>query len=301
MTIAAISHAGELAAGATAFMWVASAVAFARAGKDIGSLTVNVLRMAMAGVLYCLLGTAMGRPLPLDAPAAAWGPLAASGLLGFFLGDLCLFEAYVLIGPRRSLLILALVPAISAILAMPALGETLTIRQWLAMGVTLAGVAWVILERRQADDALPHRHRVLGVILAILAAFAQAGGTVLSKIGMRCGYDPLGASHIRMLTGLAAFLVLITVLGRWGDVAAACRRRKPMLQVALGATTGPFLGVWLNLIALSLAAVGVVNTIIATNPVLILPAAILLDRERVSPRAWAGAVVAVAGVAWLVL
>ena len=45
----------------------------------------------------------------------------------------------------------------------------------------------------------------------------------------------------------------------------------------------------------------VVNTIIATNPVLILPAAILLDRERVSPRAWVGAVIAVAGVAWLVL
>lgn len=281
-------------------MWVVSAAAFSRAGKEIGSLTVNVIRMAMAGVLYCLLGAAMGRPLPLDAPPGAWGYLTASGLLGFFLGDLCLFEAYVLIGPRLSLLILALVPAISTVLAMPALGESLTIRQWLAMGVTLAGVAWVILERRQSGDALPHRHRVIGVALAVLAAFAQAGGTVLSKIGMQCGYDPLGASHIRMLTGLGAFLILITCLGRWGQVAAALRRRKPMLQVALGATTGPFLGVWLNLLALSLAAVGVVNTIIATNPVLILPVAILLDRERVSPRAWAGALVAVAGVAWLV-
>ncbi|MCY2929107.1 MAG: DMT family transporter [Planctomycetota bacterium] len=299
--IATVSHLGELAAGATAFMWVASAVAFSRAGKTIGSLTVNVIRMAMAGVLYGLLGAALGRPLPLDAPPAAWGYLTASGLLGFFLGDLCLFEAYVLIGPRLSLLILALVPAISAVLAVPTLGESLSLRQWLAMGVTLAGVAWVILERRQPGDALPHRHRVTGVILATLAAFAQAGGTVLSKIGMRCGYDPLGASHIRMLAGLGAFLVLITVLRRWGDVAAALRLRRPMLQVALGAATGPFLGVWLNLQALSLAAVGVVNTIIATNPVLILPVAIALDRERVSLRAWAGALLALAGVAWLVL
>ena len=299
--IAMLPHAGELAAGATACMWVASAVAFSRAGKNIGSLAVNVIRLAVAGVFYCLLGAALGRPLPLDAPPAAWGYLAASGLVGFFLGDLCLFEAYVLFGPRRSLLILALVPAISAVLAIPALGESLSIRQWLAMGVTLAGVAWVILERRQPGEALPHRHRVIGVVLATLAAFAQAGGTVLSKIGMRCGYDPLGASHIRLLTGLAAFLVLVTAIGRWGDVVAACRRRGPMLQVSLGALTGPFLGVWLNLVALSLAAVGVVNTIIATNPVLILPVAIALDRERVSPRAWAGAFLAVAGVAWLVL
>ncbi len=299
--IATVVHGGELAAAATAFMWVASAIAFSRAGKDIGSLTVNVIRLAMAGVFYCLLGAAMGRPLPLDAPPAAWGYLAASGLLGFFLGDLCLFEAYVLIGPRRSLLVLALVPAISAALAIPALGESLSVRQWLAMGVTLVGVAWVILERRQGHDAVPHRHRVIGVTLAILAAFAQAGGTVLSKIGMQCGYDPLGASHIRMLTGLGAFLVLVTVLGRWGDVAAALRRRRPMLQVGLGALTGPFLGVWLNLLALNLAAVGVVNTIIATNPVLILPVAVLLDRERISPRAWAGAILAVAGVAWLIL
>ena len=39
-----------------------------------------------------------------------------------------------------------------------------------AMGLTIAGVAWVILERRQGGNDQPHRHRVIGVTLAVGAA-----------------------------------------------------------------------------------------------------------------------------------
>ena len=82
---------------------------------------------------------------------------------------------------------------------------------------------------------------------------------------------------------------------------AATRHVSAMTILALGAVVGPFAAVALNLVALQRAPVGVVATIIATMPVLILPFAIFVYREKVSPRAIGGAVLAVAGVAMLML
>ncbi len=71
--------------------------------------------------------------------------------------------------------------------------------------------------------------------------------------------------------------------------------------LTFGAVVGPFIGVALSLLALRHAPTGVVATIIATMPVLILPFSILLYHEKVSLRAVGGAIVAVVGIALLTL
>jgi len=71
--------------------------------------------------------------------------------------------------------------------------------------------------------------------------------------------------------------------------------------LTLGAMVGPFAGVALSLVALRYAPAGIVATLIGTMPVLILPLSVLLYHEKVSLRAVGGAVVAVAGVAMLML
>jgi drug/metabolite transporter (DMT)-like permease len=57
----------------------------------------------------------------------------------------------------------------------------------------------------------------------------------------------------------------------------------------------------LMLVALRHCPAGVVTTIIATMPVLILPFSVLLHRERVGFRAIGGAILSLAGVAILAL
>jgi len=74
-----------------------------------------------------------------------------------------------------------------------------------------------------------------------------------------------------------------------------------MGYAAVGSLFGPALGVSLSLVAVEYARVGVAATIMAIVPVLIIPFVIVLDREQVSPRAVAGAAVAVGGVALLFL
>jgi drug/metabolite transporter (DMT)-like permease len=301
-----IPHQGELAALATAGCWTLTALSFESAGKRVGSLAVNLIRLAMG---FFFLGAftwiARGRPLPTDASPHAWLWLALSGLIGFALGDLCLFRACVLVGARISMLIMSLVPPMTALIGWGFLGERLGSRDWIGMALTVSGVVWVALERRGSAGgtaAAParERHTAQGLLLAFGAAVGQAVGLILSKFGMGA-YDPFASSQIRVLTGAAAFVVLFFALRRWSWVGAALRDRAAMARISVGAVFGPFLGVSFSLMAVQHAPAGVAATIISIVPVLIIAPAVLFLHEKVSARAVGGAVLAVAGVALLFL
>jgi drug/metabolite transporter (DMT)-like permease len=295
------SRAGELAALGTAFCWTITAMAFESAGKRVGSLAVNLIRLVIALGFLCLYcWIVRGRALPTDADAHAWGWLALSGLVGFTLGDLCLFRAFVLVGSRISVLIMSLVPLFSAWFGWILMQETLSGLDWLGMGITLAGVIWVVLERKKGKDGERRHLSPTGIGLAVLGALGQAVGLVFSKYGMR-DYDPFAATQIRVLAGIAGFGLLFSLIGWWGKTAAALFDRGAMARTGLGALFGPFLGVSLSLAAVQLIDTGVAATIMAIVPVLILAPSALIFKERVSLRAVAGAVLAVAGVALLFL
>jgi drug/metabolite transporter (DMT)-like permease len=257
--------------------------------------------MGMACVLFALGGwAARGLPLPSDASAHNWLWLGVSGVIGFTIGDLCLFRAFVLMGPRLALLLLTVWPVLAAVISWAVLGETLSATALLGMALTIGGVAWVILERTPTD-APPEAHvSAGGLLLALASAACQAVGIVMSKVGM-AGYDTFASTQIRALAGFGGFVVLIFLLRGWPRVVQALRNGPGMGYTSLGAVFGPFLGVWLALVAIKNAEIGVATTILAIVPIQIIPPAILIYHERVSIRAVFGAVVAVAGVALLFL
>lgn len=290
---------GELAALATAVSWTATALFFESASRKVGSLAVNLIRLALAVGLFTVYGLLFrGAPLPLDADARTWGLLSLSGLVGFTLGDLCLFQAYVLIGARISSLAMALAPPLVAVLGYLALGERLSGADLLGMAVTLGGVVWVVTERPANGIGGGQRGRATGLALAFGGALGQAGGLVLSKLGMG-SYDAFAATHIRALAGTAGFVLLFTAAGWWPKVWSGLSHRAAMAEIAGGAFFGPFLGVGLSLVAVQRTQAGVAATIMALTPVLILPVVHFTRRERVSVRAAMGALLAVAGVALL--
>lgn len=295
------ARVGELAALATACCWVVTAMAFESAGRRVGSLVVNLLRLVMAIVLLGgFTWVTRGLLLPSDASGRAWAWLSVSGVVGLTIGDSFLFRAFILIGSRLSLLLMSLVPPLTALIGWLLLGEVLGPQELAGMALTVAGVSWVVLERQPA--AMPGSGRVplAGVILGVGAASGQAVGLVLSKFGM-AGYDAFAATQIRVIAGTAGFVVLFGVIGWWPRVATALGDRGAMARTALGAFFGPFLGVSLSLVAISYTTTGVAATIIALMPVLVIPPSVILFKERVSARAVAGSLVAVAGTALLFL
>jgi drug/metabolite transporter (DMT)-like permease len=294
-------HAGEIAALATACCWTVTALAFESAGRRVGSLAVNLIRLVLAAVfLSAFCWAVRGLPLPTDAGLRAWGWLALSGLVGFTIGDLCLFRAFVVVGSRISMLLMALVPPMTALIGWVLLGERLDAWDWAGMALTVGGVSWVVAERKRDASGTAARPPVSGVLLGLGGALGQAVGLVLSKHGMG-DYHPFAATQIRVYAGIAGFALLFCGIGWWPRVAAALRDRGAMARMSLGALFGPFLGVSLSLVAVKYTHAGVAATIMALVPVLILAPSRLIKKEPITLRAALGAAVAVGGVALLFL
>lgn len=295
-----IPYAGQLAALGTASCWVASSLAFEAAARRVGSLPLNLLRLVMAALFLGAFGWfSRGLFLPLDASPRAWLWLSVSGLVGFTFGDLCLFRALVLIGPRLAMLLMSLAPLFTVLIGWAVLGETLGGRDLLGMALIVAGVAWAVLDREPAGG--PRRDvSEWGVALGVGGALGQAGGLVLSKLGMG-GYDPFAATQVRVLAGMAGYVVLMTVLGMWPRVVAALGQRSALGFAAVGSFFGPFLGVSLSLLSVQLISTGVASSLMATTPVLIIPVAVLVRREHVGAGGVLGALLAVSGVVLLFL
>lgn len=299
-------YEGNFLALGAALCWTASTLFFSEAGRRIGSLQVNVIRLVLALVFLSVYGrVARGLWIPIDFSRENWFWLSLSGFVGFFLGDLFLFRAMVLIGPRLSSLLMALAPPTAALTGWVCMNETLGLREILGMLITLFGVGWVVLERPVNSDGAPLRISPTGVVLAILGAAGQGVGLVMSKQGMlNCsqGLDTaMAATQIRAITGLSAFLLLSFVLRRIGKLSIATRNLPALGLTTGGAIAGPFLGVAFLMRAIQIIPPGVAQTITATVPVLILPVLILVYKERISWRAALGAAIAVGGISLLFL
>lgn len=298
-----------VAALGTAFAWTITSVAFEYAAKRIGSLALNLLRLVVAFVflgLYCLV--ARGSFLPLDASPSAWAWLLASGFVGFVLGDICLFQAYVDIGARLSLLVYATAPIFTALLGFAAFGERITLAGVGGMALTLAGIAFVVLGKRGDEKTTDGteimarnrvRYRTRGLLLALGATVGQAGGLVLGKLGAGSGIEamnPFAGTEIRVIAGIAGFALIIALTGNWKTVFSGLKDGKAIGSLTAGAFFGPFLGVSLSLLAVQSGNTGIASAIMSITPVLVIAPSVLLFGERVTLRELAGSVVAVGGV-----
>jgi drug/metabolite transporter (DMT)-like permease len=294
------SHIGEWAALGTALCWTISAQSFESASKRAGSLSINWIRLVFAFIFLCLyLGLTRGHFLPFDATGYQWIILSISGLIGFVFGDLCLFKAFVMIGSRISMLIMAFAPAFAAGLSFLLLGERLGWLDLLSMGMILSGVALAVLTK-PAGESIRFSHPILGILLALGGAVGQGSALVLSKIGMG-SYNAAAATQIRILSGMIGFAILIGVRKSWPGVVRAFSNGRAIRDAGIGAFFGPFIGVSLSLLAVQHAQAGIVATIMSIVPVLIIPSSVLIFKEKITLKEILGSLIAVAGVAWLFL
>lgn len=293
------SHLGEIAALCTAVFWTITALCFEQAARRVGSLALNWIRLVM-GMTFLSLFTWLyrGSAFPADATGHMWLWLSLSGLIGFTFGDLCLFQAFVLIGSRISMLMMALVPPFTAIMSWAVMGEVMTPTDLTGMFLVTGGIALVVLERPAGGKRIQLSHPVLGLVLALGGAMGQATGLVLSKYGMGV-YNAFSSTQIRGFAGILGFSVLFFPLKRWGRIRDALCHKSGLGFTTAGAFFGPFLGVSFSLLAVQNTATGVASTIMAIVPVLIIPPAVLIFRERVTIKEVLGAFIAVGGVALL--
>ncbi|MDH7515544.1 MAG: DMT family transporter [Bacteroidota bacterium] len=291
---------GETCALATAVLWSLTSMVFTSATMRVGAMLVNVARLAFALVFLGVSIALLGIPLPGNA-AQLW-KLSLSGVIGLAFGDTFLFLAFRRIGARVSMLIMALAPPISALLAWFFLREALSGWDIAGVALTVCGIALVVLARGDTGSA-KGKLRFEGVLFAFLGAVGQAVGLIFAKSAFMDGdIDGFAAAFVRISVASILLLPIAMFLPGWRNpFRAFARDSRALFLTAVGSIFGPYLGITLSLLSIAHTDVGVASAIMATPPIIMLPMVHIAWKERIGLRAVAGAFLAVAGVAVLFL
>ena len=322
---------GEIISICVALSWTVTALFAEVASKRIGSLPLNVCRMAISLVALALtLWLTLGVPYPRYADGSTWFWLLLSGVVGYVLGDYCLFKGYILIGSRFGQLFMTLSAPTAAITGFLLLGEKMGALALLGMVVTLVGIGMSVLSKQSSTEEgkttgtwrlkLPLK----GVLYGCGAGMGQGIGLVLSKMGLQHYHTsllahgltpdsvpaeavlniplslsmPFAATMIRAIMGIIGFSVALLLFTKGGkqQLNHAIHDRKSMLCAFCSMMFGPFVGVSMSLLATLYTSTGIAQTLMALTPIFIIAPAAWLFHQKVTPREVLGALISVAGV-----
>lgn len=289
------TYSGELASLLVAVFWTITALSFEVATKRVGSLAVNITRLAFAFVFLSIFGLIYrGLAFPIDAGTHQWVWLSLSGLVGFVFGDYFLFHSYRLISSRIAMLIMTFVPPVTALLGWLILGEQMRILHLAGMTLTVTGIIITVFGKEQGKS-IKLKYPLKGIFFAFLGVLGQAGGLVLSKFGMQ-SYNAFASTQIRIIAGFIGFALIILLTGKMHLVRTAFKNPKAMTGITVGSFFGPFLGVSFSLVAIQLTTTGIASTLMAIVPILIIPPAAIFLKQKVTLLDYIGAAISVGGV-----
>jgi drug/metabolite transporter (DMT)-like permease len=293
-------YLGEFSAILTAVLWSGTSLAFSAAAERLGAFTLNLFRLILATIFLILTIVIAGFDYSLSSAQVFY--LALSGLIGLVIGDQFLFNSYRHIGARLTMLLMALSPAMSAILAFFFLGESLSFWGITGMFITMGGIALVVFERQEVPTS-KYKISPIGIFHGLMAALGQAGGLILAKFAFMEGdINGFVATFVRIFTSVVIMFPLALALRRFENPVVVFKKdHKAFYSTVTGTIFGPYLGITTSLIAVAHAKVGIASTLMSTMPIIMLPMIRYIYKERLNWRAIAGAAIAVAGVGILFL
>lgn len=301
----------------TTILFALSGVSGKRVTNFMGGTEANFWRLTMAAALLALYAHNLGtRP-----GGTGFELLFISGCIGFGMGDLALFQAYPRIGSRLTLLLVhCLASPFAAVTEWLWLEHRLTGAEMLCGLIILGGVLLALAPGQHLE--VTRRKLWTGVVFALLAAYGQGFGAVLSRkaygvIDAAGGHiDGISAAYHRMLGGLLVSGIFVLLVKRHEIVGNFIRERtelapgvpvhpdrwrKGWFWLVINGLAGPALGVSCYQWALLSKGTGVVLPIVAITPLVVVPMSRILEGERPSKRSLVGGFIAVVGAVMLAL
>jgi len=292
-------YIAEFCALGAAFCWSFGGLISTNPVRTLGAITFNRLRMCLVFVMLAGMACVTGGWQTLTLRDGVL--LMISAMIGIFLGDTSFYAALKRVGPRRAGILFATNAPLAALLGFLVLDERLPPATIGGCALIMAGVFLAVFHSTTTQRHSFEQVRgplAVGVGLGLMGAFCQAVSVIIMRPILASGVDPIAASALRVGTGAVALIA--TLLTRSEVVRPPTRVSKRLLgQVALSGLVGMGLGMTFLLIALAHGPAGLVSTLSATSPILILPILWLVTRESPAPGAWLGALLAVAGAACL--
>lgn len=294
MTPLSTETLGHLAALGCAATWAIATLLYGKAALTVDARALNLWKCALSTVLLGLTALALDDIPQLSTRDSI--ALIASAVLGLLFADTAYFVALRELGAARGVLFVSLVPVSTALLAWPALDEPLTLRMAAGMLVTITGVTIVVRSKTNATTTTGRTW--IGVVAGLVYCLTQAGANVLTK-GTDPSHSPLALSVTRLAIGA---LLLGAILGATSQGRAHVKALRPVLKPTGFATlVGTYGGLVMGTYALRTVSAGVATTLVATTPLFALVLSRVVTGETPPPRALVGAVMALVGVALLVM
>ncbi|MDF7800395.1 DMT family transporter [Pontiellaceae bacterium B1224] len=304
----------------TTLLWSYCLIPARQSVAQLGENAANFWRLFMAVIALGLLAVWGGIPLGHD--AFSW--LFLSGIIGFGFGDIGVWFALPRIGSRLTLLMVHCIAApLSGLAEWWWLGTTITALQIAALVIILAGISLALFPDREREHAAKRRY-FSGILFGLLAATGQSIGAVVSRKAFSVlsveNFQPLeagvsdyiflGASSgfVRLAGGIliaGGFWLISRWVTTWQTPPEEVRRKDPMSgklrNILLCAAAGPILGVTCYQWALATTPSVIVQVVVSTSPLVILPLTYFLEHDRLSRHSIVGTLIAVGGVILLAL
>jgi drug/metabolite transporter (DMT)-like permease len=286
----------------TTLFFALTAVFANRAAQQLGCTLANLYRLLLAVIILGVWAHVAG----LGLGGGAFGWFFVSGLAGFGLGGVAMFQSLPRLGSSLAMLIVQCgTVLVAATVEWRWLGTRLTGPQIAFALATVAGVILGLMPR-----SLPLAPRAVlrsGIAWAVVSAVGQGVGAVLSRKAFAVAAaahlrpDPATTAYQRALGGLVVAVIAVALVRATQGEKKSAPLREAWPWVLANVLTGPVLGVTCYQWALSTTPAGIVQPIVATSPLATIPLAALLEHTWPRPLYFAGAVLAVAGVAGLYL
>jgi drug/metabolite transporter (DMT)-like permease len=194
------------------------------------------------------------------------------------------------------MLIFSTAPVFTTLLGYVFLGESLAAMEWVGIAVTLLGIGYVVSEPKRRDFHGTGPSYTAGLLYAMGGALGQALGLLTAKLGLEEGVVSQSANLIRLLAAAAAIWLAALLTGGARRTGSAFRGDgRASLFTTVGTAAGPVFGVWLSLVAIDSAPLGIASTLMGLTPVFLLPIARIVFSEPISYRAVFGTIVALGG------
>jgi drug/metabolite transporter (DMT)-like permease len=302
---------GVLIALTTTLCWSLGIFPFTEASRRIGAGPINQYRLLLAWLIMTgILFFALSIPLTLqftDPKLYHYVYLGASGIIGFTIGDYCMFRSFVLLGPKLSSLYMTFAPGSALLFGFFMLNESVNIIGIIGILITIGGVIWLTLSKKdaQAAEQVGFERNTTGIFLGIAGALCQGVGLVLSKYGMDYYSEKLPTLHavwIRLLFAFSAAFVISILTGKF------MQNTKPIFAnknngipfMVLGTLLGPIAGVTCSLLAIQKLEVAVAQTLFALLPIVVFPVNLLVYKEKITIQSVFACLTAIFGVVILI-
>ncbi len=286
-----------------------STIPFTDAARKWGPVAINHFRLLVAFIVLSMLVMVIDKESPIElftTPSSTeYMYLSTSGIVGLVIGDYFGFHCLAILGAKRFSIFNTIAPGAALAFGFLLVGESIDIIGIIGMIISIGGMIWFIegSNTKEIEAHIVHEYGKVskGVLFGVLSALFQGFHMALAKKALTnesISISPLHATWIRVLGAAVAYFVFTFATGKLKEkVITPIREEKStILKATLASIFGLVFSIVLVMWSLSLCKVAVVQTIISLAPILMLPVAYILYKEKITFKTFIAGVVSIFGV-----